>query len=133
MNITQDWLNTVQWNDQGLVPVITQDVASQKVLMLAWVNRTALEKTIQCGEAVYWSRSRNKLWHKGEESGHVQKIVDIRLDCDNDAILFLVKQTGLACHTGRLSCFYQQLQHKTNSTEWVAVDPVLKHPSEIYK
>lgn len=130
---TRNWLDTIQWNDQGLIPVITQDASTLKVLMLAWINRTALEKTMQCGEAVYWSRSRNRLWHKGEESGHVQKIVDIRLDCDSDALLFLVKQTGLACHTGRLSCFYQQPQHTAEGTQWVAVDPVIKNPSEIYK
>ena len=95
--------------------------------------RPALEKTLQCGEAVYWSRSRNRLWHKGEESGHIQKIVDIRLDCDNDALLFLVEQTGLACHTGRLSCFYQHPENTEGNIQWIAVDPVLKKPSEIYK
>ena len=129
----QDWLNVIQWNEQGLVPVITQDISTKRVLMLAWINRTALEKTLQCGEAVYWSRSRNRLWHKGEESGHIQKIVDIRLDCDNDALLFLVEQTGLACHTGRLSCFYQQPENTEGNIQWIAVDPVLKKPSEIYK
>lgn len=129
----QDWLNVIQWNEQGLVPVITQDVSTNRVLMLAWINRTALEKTLQCGEAVYWSRSRNRLWHKGEESGHIQKIVDIRLDCDNDALLFLVEQTGLACHTGRLSCFYQYPENTEGNIQWIAVDPVLKKPSEIYK
>ena len=129
----QDWLNVIQWNEQGLVPVITQDVSTNRVLMLAWINRTALEKTLQCGEAVYWSRSRNRFWHKGEESGHIQKIVDIRLDCDNDALLFLVEQTGLACHTGRLSCFYQHPENTEGNIQWIAVDPVLKKPSEIYK
>ena len=130
---TRNWLDTIQWNDQGLIPVITQDATTLKVLMLAWINRAAIEKTVQCGEAVYWSRSRNRLWHKGEESGHTQKIVDIRLDCDSDALLFLVEQTGLACHTGRLSCFYQQPQNTAQGTQWVAVDPVIKNPSEIYK
>ena len=130
---TRNWLDTIQWNDQGLIPVITQDATTLKVLMLAWINRAALEKTVQCGEAVYWSRSRNRLWHKGEESGHTQKIVDIRLDCDSDALLFLVEQTGLACHTGRLSCFYQRPQHTAEGTQWIAVDPVIKNPSEIYK
>ena len=130
---TRNWLDSIQWNDQGLIPVITQDATTLKVLMLAWINCAALEKTMQCGEAVYWSRSRNRLWHKGEESGHTQKIVDIRLDCDSDALLFLVEQTGLACHTGRLSCFYQQPQHTAEGTQWVAVDPVIKNPSEIYK
>ena len=129
----QNWLNVIQWNEQGLVPVITQDVSTNRVLMLAWINRTALEKTLQCGEAVYWSRSRNRLWHKGEKSGHIQKIVDIRLDCDNDALLFLVEQTGLACHTGRLSCFYQHTENTEGNIQWIAVDPVLKKPSEIYK
>lgn len=129
----QNWLDAIQWNEQGLAPVITQDSSTKQVLMLAWVNRAALEKTMQCKEAVYWSRSRNKLWHKGEESGHVQKIVDIRLDCDSDALLYLVEQTGMACHTGRASCFYQQPQDTSGKIEWIAVDPVLKDPSEIYK
>lgn len=129
----QNWLKVIRWNEQGLVPVITQEASTKQVLMLAWINSTALEKTLQCGEAVYWSRSRNKLWHKGEESGHVQKIVDIRLDCDNDTLLYLVEQTGMACHTGRTSCFYQQMQNTSGKIEWIAVDPVLKDPSEIYK
>lgn len=127
-----DWLDSIEWNEQGLIPVITQDAGSRDVLMLAWINREALEKTVECGEAVYWSRSRQKLWHKGEESGHTQKIIDIRLDCDNDALIYMVEQSGLACHTGRRSCFYQQLQ-KSDTVEWNAVDPVLKDPSEIYK
>ena len=126
-----DWLDSIEWNEQGLIPVITQDAGSRDVLMLAWINREALEKTVECGEAVYWSRSRQKLWHKGEESGHTQKIIDIRLDCDNDALIYMVEQSGLACHTGRRSCFYQQLQ-KSDTIEWNAVDPVLKDPSEIY-
>ena len=128
----QDWLDTIEWNEHGLIPVITQEASSRDVLMLAWINREALAKTVECGEAVYWSRSRRKLWHKGEESGHTQKIVDIRLDCDNDALIYLVEQSGMACHTGRHSCFYQQLQ-TTDKVEWKAVDPVLKDPSEIYK
>ena len=127
-----DWLDTIEWNEQGLIPVITQEASTRDVLTLAWINREALAKTVECGEAVYWSRSRQKLWHKGEESGHIQKIVDIRLDCDNDALIYLVEQNGLACHTGRHSCFYQQLQ-KSDKVEWKAVDPVLKDPSEIYK
>ncbi len=127
-----DWLDSIEWNEQGLIPVITQDAGSRDVLMLAWINREALEKTVECGEAVYWSRSRQKLWHKGEESGHTQKIIDIRLDCDNDALIYMVEQSGLACHTGRRSCFYQQLQ-KSDTIVWNAVDPVLKDPSEIYK
>ncbi len=127
-----DWLDTIEWNEQGLIPVITQEASTRDVLTLAWINREALAKTVECGEAVYWSRSRQKLWHKGEESGHIQKIVDIRMDCDNDALIYLVEQKGLACHTGRQSCFYQQLQ-KSGDIEWKAVDPVLKDPSEIYK
>ena len=127
-----DWLDTIEWNEQGLIPVITQEASTRDVLTLAWINREALAKTVECGEAVYWSRSRQKLWHKGEESGHIQKIVDIRLDCDNDALIYLVEQKGLACHTSRHSCFYQQLQ-KSDKVEWKAVDPVLKDPSEIYK
>ena len=127
-----DWLDTIEWNEQGLIPVITQEASTRDVLTLAWINREALAKTVECGEAVYWSRSRQKLWHKGEESGHIQKIVDIRLDCDNDALIYLVEQKGLACHTGRHSCFYPQLQ-KSDKVEWKAVDPVLKDPSEIYK
>lgn len=127
-----DWLDTIEWNEQGLIPVITQEASTRDVLTLAWINREALAKTVECGEAVYWSRSRQKLWHKGEESGHIQKIVDIRMDCDNDALIYLVEQKGLACHTGRHSCFYQQLQ-KSGDIEWKAVDPVLKDPSEIYK
>ena len=108
---TRNWLDTIQWNDQGLIPVITQDATTLKVLMLAWINRAALEKTMQCGEAVYWSRSRNRLWHKGEESGHTQKIVDIRLDCDSDALLFKVRMQGpqVACHTGARSCFFKKV------------------------
>ena len=127
-----DWLDTIEWNEQGLIPVITQEASTRDVLTLAWINREALAKTVECGEAVYWSRSRQKLWHKGEESGHIQKIVDIRMDCDNDALIYLVEQKGLACHTGRQSCFYQQLQ-KSGDIEWKAVDPVMKDPSEIYK
>lgn len=127
-----DWLDSIEWNEQGLIPVITQEASTRDVLMLAWINRDALARTVECGEAVYWSRSRQKVWHKGEESGHTQKIVDIRLDCDNDALIFLVEQSGLACHTGRHSCFYQQLQ-QSETIEWKTVDPVLKEPSEIYK
>lgn len=127
-----DWLDSIEWDGQGLIPVITQEASSRDVLMLAWINREALAKTVECGEAVYWSRSRQRFWHKGEESGHTQKIVDIRLDCDNDALIYLVEQSGLACHTGRHSCFYQQLQ-KSEGFEWKTVDPVLKEPSEIYK
>lgn len=124
------WLNEVKWDDQGLVPVIAQDAKTGEVLMFAWMNREALAKTAELGEAVYWSRSRRKLWHKGEESGHVQKVVEIRKDCDDDVILLKVEQGGgIACHTGRRTCFYNRLE----TEGWQAVDPVLKDPKEIYK
>lgn len=126
------WLDHVRWDAQGLVPVIAQEVGSNDVLMFAWMNRDALAKTVQLGEAVYWSRSRNKLWHKGEESGHIQKVHEIRLDCDEDVILLKVEQAGkIACHTGRHSCFFQKLNTDTHA--WQATDPVLKHPDSIYK
>jgi phosphoribosyl-AMP cyclohydrolase len=103
------WLDAVAWNDQGLVPVIAQEVGSKDILMMAWMNRDALLATLRLGEAVYWTRSRQKLWHKGEESGHIQKVKEIRLDCDGDTILLLVEQKdGIACHTGEHSCFFQQ-------------------------
>lgn len=126
------WLNQINWNKDGLIPVITQDAQTKEILMLAWMNKESLQATLEKKQAVYWSRSRQKLWHKGEESGHTQDIVEIRLDCDNDALLLLVKQTGLACHTGRKSCFFQKLT-QTGDIKWEAVDPVLKNPSEIYK
>lgn len=123
------WLNKVNWAQDGLVPAVAQDVATGRVLMLAWMNREALKKTAQSGEAHYWSRSRKKIWHKGEESGHVQKVKSIRLDCDEDVVLLEVEQTGgIACHTGRYSCFFQQLI----DGKWVATDAVLKNPAEIY-
>ena len=128
-----DWLDAVQWDANGLVPVIAQEVSSGDVMMFAWMNREALQKTAELGRAVYFSRSRNKLWFKGEESGHVQTVHDIRLDCDNDVVLLKITQTGhepgIACHTGRHSCFYQSLQNG----QWQAVDPVLKDPETIYK
>ena len=125
-----DWLNQVKWDEQGLVPVIVQDAADGEVLMFAWMNREALERSAVGGEAVYWSRSRRKLWHKGEESGHTQIVREIRLDCDNDVMLLKVEQTGgIACHTGRRSCFYQ----KYADQRWQAVEPVLKDPKLIYK
>lgn len=128
--MTCKWLNEIKWDDHGLVPVITQDAASGEVLMFAWMNREALEKTASLGQAVYWSRSRRKLWHKGEESGHFQKVVEIRTDCDNDVVLLKVEQVGgIACHTGRKSCFFQRLEEGC----WNAVDAVLKDPKEIYK
>jgi len=128
--VTCKWLNEIKWDDHGLVPVIAQDAASGEVLMFAWANREALEKTAALGQAVYWSRSRRKLWHKGEESGHFQKVVEIRVDCDNDVVLLKIEQVGgIACHTGRRSCFFQRLEDGC----WEAADPVLKDPKEIYK
>lgn len=128
-----DWLDCIKWDNSGLVPVIAQDADNGQILMLAWVNQEALEETVECGNAVYWSRSRKRLWRKGEESGHVQQIVDIRLDCDNDALIYVVRQTGLACHTGRRSCFFQQLNRHGVKPAWDVVEPILKEPSEIYK
>ncbi len=128
--IGKKWLNEVKWDDNGLVPVIVQEASTRDVLMFAWMNRDALERTVSGGEAVFWSRSRRKLWHKGEESGHVQKVVELRMDCDSDALLLRVEQTGgIACHTGRHSCFFSQQQ----SGQWLAVDPVIKDPKEIYQ
>lgn len=124
-----NWLDAVKWDAQGLVPAIAQDVATGDILMVAWVNREALEETARTLRGVYWSRSRNKLWRKGEESGHEQIVRDIRLDCDNDVLLLTVEQQGgIACHTGRHSCFFQQLQ----GNRWVTVEPVIKPESEIY-
>ena len=128
------WLNKVKWDEVGLVPVIAQEVGSNDVVMFAWMNREALSRTVETGEAVYWSRSRKKLWHKGEESGHVQKVKEIRLDCDEDVILLIIEQVeGIACHTGRHSCFFQKFEGNVDEGEWVTVDPVLKDPETIYK
>ncbi len=125
-----NWIDKVNWNADGLVPVIAQDAASGKVLMLAWMNRESLALSVSTGEAVYWSRSRSKLWKKGEESGHVQRIRALRLDCDEDAILMEIEQVGgIACHTGRQSCFYRTLQ----ADDWVATEPVLRDPKDIYR
>ena len=125
-----DWLDKVRWDANGLVPAIAQEAASGKVLMVAWMNRAALEQTVAGGEAVYWSRSRRKLWRKGEESGHVQKVRELRLDCDEDVILLSVEQVGgVACHTGRHNCFFQ----KYADGKWVVSDPVIKDPKDIYK
>ena len=125
-----DWLNKISWSNDGLVPVVTQDVSTRRVLTVAWMNREAMQKTVATSEAHYWSRSRKKLWHKGEESGHVQKVKAIRLDCDEDVLLLEVEQSGgIACHTGRESCFFQKFENG----QWVVVDPVLKDPAEIYK
>jgi phosphoribosyl-AMP cyclohydrolase len=119
----------LRWDEQGLVAAIAQDAGSGRVLTVAWMNRDALRQTVEKGEAVYWSRSRKRLWRKGEESGHVQKIVELRLDCDADALLIKVEQVGgIACHTGRESCFFRKLE----DGRWVTTDPVLKDPSLIY-
>jgi phosphoribosyl-AMP cyclohydrolase len=124
------WLNKVNWTQDGLVPVVAQEAGSGRVLMVAWMNREALARTERTGEVHYWSRSRRKLWHKGEESGHVQRVKSIRLDCDEDVILVEVEQVGgIACHTGRHSCFFQRLEGGT----WVETDAVLKQPHEIYR
>jgi phosphoribosyl-AMP cyclohydrolase len=125
----ENWLNKVNWTHEGLVPVIAQEAGTGKVLMFAWMDRDALKLTVETGHAVYWSRSRKKLWRKGEESGHVQQVREIRLDCDEDVILLTVEQVGgIACHTGRHSCFFQKLEGK----QWVTDEPVLKTPEEIY-
>ena len=125
-----NFLDEVPWGESGLVPVVTQDARSGRVLTLAWMNREALAQTVERGEAVYWSRSRKRLWRKGEESGHVQKLVEVRLDCDADALLLRVEQVGgIACHTGRESCFFRRLEGE----QWVATDPVLKDPKLIYR
>ena len=131
-----NWLDNVKWDAQGLVPVIAQELGSKDVLMFAFMNREALAKTAELGEAVYYSRSRQRLWHKGEESGHIQKVHELRLDCDHDVVLMKVEQLGqapgqpgIACHTGRHSCFFEKL----DGGEWKSVEPVLKDPESIYK
>lgn len=127
--LAERWASALHWNEDGLVPVVTQDAATGRVLTLAWMNREALRETAARGEAVYWSRSRKRLWHKGEESGHVQRVREVRLDCDGDAIVLRVEQEGgIACHTGRESCFFRRLQ----DGRWVETDPVLKAPELIY-
>ena len=129
-----DWLSEVKWDAQGLVPVVAQEAATGDVLMFAWMDREALAKTAETGRAVYFSRSRGKLWFKGEESGHVQQVHELRLDCDGDVVLLKVHQEGgIACHTGRASCFYRRLEGQTDQASWVTVDPVLKDPELIYK
>ncbi|MBR6001106.1 MAG: phosphoribosyl-AMP cyclohydrolase, partial [Oxalobacter sp.] len=120
----KDWLEAIKWDANGLVPAVAQDVDTKDILMLAWVNQESLAETLKSGNAVYWSRSRKRLWRKGEESGHVQRIVEIRLDCDGDALVFLVQQTGIACHTGRRSCFFQKLFSDEGRVYWKTVDPV---------
>ena len=124
------YLDEIKWNDQGLAPVITQDAGSGRILMQAWTNREALQTTVSEERAVYWSRSRSKLWRKGEESGMVQKLVEVLLDCDNDSLCYRVEQVGgIACHTGRESCFFKKL---TNDN-WESIDPVLVDPNQLYK
>ena len=133
MKAPMNWLDVVKWDAQGLVPVIAQEASSKDVLMFAWMNREALEKTAELGRAVYFSRSRSKLWFKGEESGHVQTVHEIRVDCDNDVVLLQVTQLGhepgIACHTGRHSCFFSVYK----DGEWQTTEPVLKNPASIYK
>jgi phosphoribosyl-AMP cyclohydrolase len=128
--MSDKWLDEIKWTEDGLVPVIAQEESTGKVLMFAWMNRESLQLTVETGHAVYWSRSRKKLWHKGEESGNQQVIKDIRLDCDNDVVLIVVEQKGgIACHTGRHNCFFKRY----DDGEWVTVEPVLKDPKEMYK
>ena len=127
---SSQWLDEVLWDAQGLVPAIAQDAQTGEVLMFAWMNREALELTAESGNAVYWSRSRGRLWRKGEESGHTQKVLELRLDCDKDVVLLKIEQSGgIACHTGRRSCFFNRLE----TSGWQDVEPVLKDPKEIYK
>lgn len=127
--MSESWLNKVNWTNEGLVPVIAQEHGTGQVLMFAWMDRAALKLTAETGQAVYWSRSRKKLWRKGEESGHVQKVKEIRLDCDEDVLLISVEQIGgIACHTGRHDCFFQKLE----GGEWVTDKSVIKSPDEIY-
>jgi phosphoribosyl-AMP cyclohydrolase len=127
--MNEDWLDQIKWTDDGLVPAIAQDAETGRILMFAWMNRESLRLTVEKNEAVYYSRSRQKLWHKGEESGHTQKLRSLRLDCDGDVIALQIEQTGgIACHTGRESCFYREFK----DGEWVITDEVIKDPKEIY-
>lgn len=129
LDCTQPWLDALAWDADGLVPVIAQDANTAQVVMFAWMNRAALEETLRSGFAVYWSRSRQRLWRKGEESGHGQRVRHLRTDCDGDVLLLAIEQLGgIACHTGRASCFFHELQEN----RWLAVEPVLKDPKEIY-
>ena len=126
----ESWLDEVLWDEQGLVPAIAQDATTGEVLMFAWMNREALALTAETGNATYWSRSRARLWRKGEESGHTQKVLEMRVDCDKDVVLMKIEQVGgIACHTGRRSCFFNRL----DGAQWRDVEPVLKNPKEIYK
>lgn len=124
------WLDAIAWDERGLVPAIAQEAGTNRILMVAWMNRAALLTTIESGHAVYWSRSRGRLWHKGEESGHRQKLIEVRIDCDADVVLLKVDQIGgIACHTGRHNCFFRKLE----GDAWIEVDPVLKSATEIYR
>ena len=130
---TPAWVAEVAFDDQGLIPAIAQDATTNQILMVAWMNAESLAETAQTGRAVFWSRSRKRLWRKGEESGFVQQVREIRLDCDGDVILLKVEQIGgIACHTGRASCFYRRLDTADGSSVWTIVDPVLKDPELIY-
>ena len=129
LDTSKFWLDALKWDENAMIPAIAQEATSGRVLMFAWMNRESLQETLRCGCAVYWSRSRNRLWRKGEESGHVQRVRSIRTDCDGDVLLLAVEQVGgMACHTGRESCFFLELQED----RWVATDPVIKDPKEIY-
>jgi phosphoribosyl-AMP cyclohydrolase len=129
LDASKPWLDALKWDDQGMIPAIAQDADSGRVVMFAWMNRESLQETWASGNAVYWSRSRRRLWRKGEESGHYQRVLSIRTDCDGDVLLLAIEQVGgIACHTGRESCFFFQLE----GSAWVAVDPVLKDPKDIY-
>ena len=129
MDTRLPWLDSLKWDEQGMIPAIAQDATSGRVVMFAWMNRESLQETLASGNAVYWSRSRQRLWRKGEESGHFQRVKSMRADCDGDVLLLAVEQVGgIACHTGRESCFFFELQ----GGRWVATDPVLKDPAEIY-
>ena len=130
---TLAWVADVSFDEQGLIPAIAQDATTGQILMVAWMNAESLAETAQTGRAVFWSRSRKRLWRKGEESGHVQQVREIRLDCDGDVIVLKVDQVGgIACHTGRASCFYRRLDTVDGSSVWTTVDPVLKDPERIY-
>ena len=128
--MSEAWLDEIKWDENGLVPAIAQDSITGRILMFAWMNRESLKQTVDTGRAVYWSRSRKKLWPKGEESGHVQRIKELRLDCDNDVLLLSIEQVGgIACHTGRESCFYKKFENNA----WQETDQVIKNPNVIYK
>ena len=129
LDTSKFWLDALKWDENAMIPAIAQEATSGRVIMFAWMNRESLQETLRCGCAVYWSRSRNRLWRTGEESGHVQRVRSIRTDCDGDVLLLAVEQVGgMACHTGRESCFFLELQED----RWVATDPVIKDPKEIY-